>query len=173
MENISFIGTLHLGLTNLKELKDILDSLSPDLLLVEITSDDLAKDNLATYPEEMVFCVKYYKSKEIDCKGFDVDIDVINKKLSNEDVREIGNKQIEFISNYNWKDFNNDNLIEMLGSIAPDLFDRKKWSLRQSKMKQNILKLSKGYKRVVVICGCSHIPFFEKEFKSSKFPLRK
>ena len=163
-----FIGTLHLGLTNIGELLSLIKGFDPKLILVEIVDKDIASNNLSSYPVEMVEVLKFARFNNLDVKGFDVKIDVINKDLSNEDILKISNEQVDFIRNYSWKDFNKTELLKELNSISHNLFDKKNWDLRQSKMKKNIDKFSKD-KRCVVICGASHIPFFKNEFEKAKF----
>ncbi|MFT4283164.1 MAG: hypothetical protein ACMXX6_01940 [Candidatus Woesearchaeota archaeon] len=168
MKDLFFIGTLHLGLTNLEELIGFIKDFDPELILVEIVNDDIKSNNLVSYPVEMVYVLKYCNLRNIKVKGFDISIDVLNKDLSNDEVKAITRRQVDFIKDYSWIDFNKPSFIEKLNSLSGNLFDKSNWDFRQEKMKSNIKNLSNS-KRCVVVCGASHIPFFKKEFEKAKF----
>jgi pheromone shutdown protein TraB len=171
MLELIFIGTLHCGFTNKKELRRIIYELNPDLLLVEITEQDTQRNNLSDYPEEMIFALNFAKQKNISCKGFDSEIDVLKKGIKNEDEQKVIKSQERIIHKYSWKDFNKSNLSKELSALADKIIDLDKWNKREEEMKLNIERLIPLKGTVLILTGSGHIPFFKTNFKDAKFPL--
>ena len=79
LRKIIVIGTLHAGITPNNELKDVIESFEPDQLLVEIVNDDIVKNDLSSYPPEMIFAFEWAKSNKVKVAGFDSKIDVFRE----------------------------------------------------------------------------------------------
>jgi len=171
MPEIIFIGTLHCGFTNEKELEKIILDINPDLLLVEICQEDIKRDKISQYPKEMIFALNLAKKNDISYEGFDSSISILKKGISSKDEKKVIDLQEKIIKQFSWKEFNKSNLNNKLSEISKDIIDMKKWNQREHKMKSNIKNIIPEKGAILILTGTGHIPFFKKEFPNAKFPL--
>lgn len=171
-QEIFFIGTLHAGFTNILELKDLVNNLNPDQLFVEIEQKDLENETIDSYPSEMIALYNWAKQENILVCGFDSNIDVIKKGKTSKDNADVILKQEEIIKNYDWKEFNKQELNEKLDFISKNLINYTNWNIREKEMAGNIRQqiIKKG--KIIVLTGSAHLSYFKKEFSKAKFPLR-
>lgn len=171
MQQLIFIGTLHLGFTPLTELKELLLTHKPNMLLVEIQQQDLNTDNISTYPEEMQFCVNYAKEHAINCKGFDCSINIEYKKVQKEDQERLLQEQTKIIQQHNWKTFNKEEYGDILKTLSWNkVININKWNEREEHMNKNIQEIIKQQNgTIVIVTGSGHIPYFRKQFPKARF----
>jgi pheromone shutdown protein TraB len=171
---IIVIGTLHAGITPNNELREAIESFRPDQLFVEIANDDIDKNNLNSYPSEMIFALNWAKSNIVKVVGFDSKINVFRKGIMSEDNQAMIEKQKKLIKNLSWKDFNkikNEKLLEVDG--LDELIDQEKDAIREHEMLKNIQTNIIESGTVVIITGVAHLNFFEQNIKNAIFPFRK
>ena len=173
MKKLFFIGTLHAGITPNKELAQILKTLKPDQLLVEIHQKDVVNNYLKNYPVEMVFALRWAKRNKIQVKGFAHHIDMLAKGKTQKDNLVVIQEQKKVIKKYFWHDFNKEKYTKLLNTknFKP-LIDQKAWKQCEEAMARNIKKYQSKKGVSVVLCGVGHLSFFEKKFKQAIFPLR-
>jgi pheromone shutdown protein TraB len=170
---IIVIGTLHAGITPNNELKEVIESFKPDQLLVEINNDDIVKNDLSSYPPEMIFAFEWAKSNNVKVAGFDSTIDVFREGVTPENNQAIIEKQKKLIKKLSWKDFNkikNEKLLDVDG--MDELTDKDKESAREVEMLKNIKANIIESGTVVLITGTAHLNFFERTIKDAIFPFR-
>ena len=172
MRKIIIIGTLHLGLTPNKELREVLDEIKPDQLLVEINERDIKNNNFKKYIPEMVFAYRRAKKKKISVSGFDSSINVLSQGMTEKDKKRIIQKQKRLAKGHNWKDLNKEKYLKLLRGSEEGLIDWKKEQKREEKMLQNIKKAMQPNGKIVIVTGCGHLSFFEKSIKDAVFPFR-
>jgi hypothetical protein len=173
MTKIIIIGTLHAGLTPNRELGNVLKNLNPDLLLVEIANDDLIKNNLAGYPEEIIFACKWAKENGIKISGFDSKINIFKNEVLPDDNAELLEEQKKLLGKFSWKDCNKKENEKLLDTKKEEMIiDKKKWKKRENEMLKNIEKNIPNNGTIVIITGVGHLDFFEKKMKNAIFPLR-
>lgn len=172
MAHIVVIGTIH-GRTPRRELEEVLDEISPDLLLVEIAEEDLKKEEIEKYPEEMVAACQWAKENGVQTHGFDVDIDVFRKGVGEEENERVIELQKEVMGKISWKNMNQEENLKLLDiPEARSLVDHKKEEEREKLMLSNIKGHIEHEGTVVVITGCGHLEFLEQEVPSAHFPFR-
>ena len=173
MNNIFFIGTLHCGFTENSELEDIIRSLNPSLLLLEMLDTDIINNTITWYPNEMIFGMKLAQSMKVDYLWFDSKLSVLKKWVTKRNEQEIIEKQELIIKKYSRKDFNKEELNKKLSHISDSIIDQEKWNQRENEMKTNIIDilLKQKNKKIMIITGVGHIPFFQKKFPKANFPL--
>ncbi len=171
MRRIIFIGTIHCGATNEKELESLLNNYNPDQLLVEITQEDLDKNRINSYPPEMIFAYKWAKKHKIKVNGFDSPIDTLKKGHTAEDDKRITEEQLAIVKKYNWKDFNKESYSKKLMFYDTSI-DLKKHKARNEEMTKNIESLIQPTGTVVILTGAGNLNYFEKHVKGAEFPLR-
>lgn len=170
---IIVIGTLHAGITPNDELREAIEGFKPDQLLIEIANDDIAKNNISLYPPEMIFALRWAKSKHLKFAGFDSKIDVFREGVTPEDNQAIIEKQKKLIEKLSWKDFNkigNEKLLDVEG--IDKLSDKDKEREREYELLQNIEANIIKSGTVVIITGTAHLNFFERMLKDAIFPFR-
>ncbi len=112
------------------------------------------------------------KKNKIRVDGVDSAIDVFAKELKKNNKAVI-EEQKKIMKDYTWKDMNKQkNLEKLYTSSAIALVDPKKEQKRNEKMLDNITKLMFSNGTIVIIIGCGHLDFLEKNLKDSIFPLR-
>ena len=170
---IIVIGTLHAGITPNNELKEVIESFEPDQLFVEIANDDIVKNDLSSYPPEMIFVLEWAKSNNVKVVGFDSKIDVFREGVMPEDHQAIIEKQKKLIKKLSWKDCNkieNEKLLDVDG--MDELIDQDKERVRENEMLKNIESSIIESGTIVVITGMAHLNFFERNIKDAIFPFR-
>ncbi len=173
MKKLFFIGTLHAGLTPTKELAQILVSLKPDQLLLEIHQEDISNNYLKNYPVEMIFALRWAKRNKIQVKGFTSHIEMLAKGKNQKDNLSVIKEQKKIIKQYSWHDFNKEKYAKLLNTKNfKALIDLKAWGKCEKVMAKNIKKYQIKNGISVVLCGVGHLSFFEKKFKKAVFPLR-
>ena len=173
LRKIIVIGTLHAGITPNNELKEVIESFEPDQLLVEIANDNIVKNNLSSYPPEMIFAFEWAKSNNVKVAGFDSKINVFRGGVMPKDNQAMIEKQKKLIKKLSWKDFNkieNEKLLDVDG--LDELIDQDKESVRENDMLKNIEANIIESGTIVVITGTAHLNFFERNIKDAIFPFR-
>lgn len=170
---IIVIGTLHAGITPNNELKEIIESFEPNQLLIEIANDDIVKNDINSYPPEMIFAFEWAKNNNVKVAGFDSKINVFREGVMPKDNQAIIEKQKKLIKNLSWKDFNkieNEKLLDIDG--LDELIDQDKEKVRESEMLKNIETNIAESGTIVIITGTAHLNFFEQNIKDAIFPFR-
>lgn len=172
-KKIIVIGTLHAGITPNNELKEVIERLKPDQLLIEIANDDIAENNLSSYPPEMIFALEWAKINNIKVVGFDSKINVFREGVMPKDNQAMIEKQKKIIKKISWKDFNkieNEKLLDVDG--LDELIDHDKERARENEMLKNIEANIIERGTIVLITGTAHLNFFERNIKDAIFPFR-
>ena len=170
---IIIIGTLHAGITPNNELKEVIEKFNPDQLLVELANDDIIKNDLSSYPPEMIFAFEWAKNNNVMVAGFDYKIDVFREGVMPEDNQTMIEKQKKLIKKLSWKDFNkieNEKLLDVDG--LDELIDQNNERVREDEMLKNIEANIIENGTVVIITGTAHLNFFERNIKDAMFPFR-
>lgn len=177
---IFVIGTLHLGLTPHVELKKVLEDISPDQILVELSGDRIIYDTTARGSDEMVYAKEWAEENDIAIGLYDVDCSVLKDSVLKDDVeyKELVNRQVVLLQDSSWKEQNkkNTNIDSELGEIEQELMskfiDVKKWASREEVMLKNIMELILQDGTVVILTGTMHLDFFENSKLGAELPLR-
>lgn len=173
-KKIIIIGTLHAGLTPNNELEEVIKGYNPDQLFVEIANDDILKNDLISYPPEMIFAFEWAKSNNIKVMGFDSKINVFRDGVTPEGNQDLIEKQKKLINEISWKDFNkteNEKLLDVDG--MDELINPDKERMREEEMIKNIEASTIKNGTILVITGIAHLNFFETNIKDAIFPFRK
>lgn len=170
---IIVIGTLHADLTPNNELKEVLEKLKPDQLFVEIANVDIDKNNLSSYPPEMIFSLEWAKHNNVSVMGFDSKINIFRNGVVPEDNQALIDKQKKMIKKLSWKDFNrkgNEKILDVEG--LDGVVDQEKEKMRELEMLKNIQDNIIDSGVVVIITGIAHLSFFERNVKDAIFHFR-
>lgn len=179
MRKIYLIGTLHAGYTPNDELKEVLEEIRPNQVLVELPNE--AREELSErkiYPTEMVFAYDWAIENNINTGKFDVSEEhsYFNKGRGPEDpeyVKYLKDLE-ETLKKYSWKEFNNPELNESLEHPMEDvLFDKEQANIREQAMLRNILDIIDDEGVVVIITGAAHLKYFKENLPESILPLMK
>ncbi len=170
-DEVSFIFTSHSMLPNAeKELEEILGSLNPDSIFIEISPENLQSNKIDGYPLEMVFAMKWAKKNSKSVYGFDCSIDTKMDGMPDETRKAIIAQYLEYRKGRSWRDLNDPEVAHHGISITQATHDPEKLNQRRTCMQQNILRLlPKG--RTIVLTGGFHSEFFRNKFKEAVFPL--
>ena len=169
MLKIIVIGTLHAGSTPNEELKQIFDDYGPTQILVEISQGDIDKNNISEYPPEMIFAYEWAIQNNIKINGFDSKIDIFKKGVTSKDNQKLIKEQEKLIKNYSWRDFNK---IEKEKLLIDNITDPVKEKKREEEMFKNIKEVIDNHGTILIIMGCGHLNYFEKNLKNAIFPFR-
>lgn len=173
MSNLIFIGTLHAHLTPHHELQSVLEEYQPELLLVEISQEDIDNDSISKYPDEMVFAYQWAQRNDIKVAGFDCDINTLAEGVNEKDNHLAIKEQAKVLAKYSWQEANTVKVDKLLDTpLAKKLDDPQKVKLREQKMLQNVEKMLECDQKIVVVTGSGHLNFFEECFPQALFPLR-
>ncbi len=173
MQNLIFIGTLHARFTPHGELRAVLEQYAPEVLLVEISQEDLENDTVQKYPDEMIFAAGWAKETGTTVYGFDSDTNVLAEGKTERDNQIAIDEQRAIPLSYTRIDANKSAVNEALKTpFAVALIDPLKWDQREHEMERNINQLLDSTKRTLVITGVGHLDYFEKQFPQGTFPLR-
>lgn len=170
MRNIIIIGTLHEGLTPESELFEELEKNNPSQVLVEITDEDVKSENFSSYPPEMQSTYSWAKKHKVKIRGFDSKIDILKSSVTKEKEAAAVERFKKKISGLTWKDLNKE--WQNKDEDIDEIIDKKKDLQREQEMLSNIRKLIAKNGTILIITGCGHLNFFEKNLSSAKFPLR-
>ncbi len=154
------------------DLRSLLDSIEPEVLLVEVVQEDLKIESLSSYPEEMKISYDWAKSKGIEVFGFDAAITVTKEGLSPEAEIKVSEKQLDGLKGSTWKDANRPEF-DALNELAQPLIDEAKWNERENRMAEVISGFRDKRNKTLILTGTWHLKFFERVFPDSSFPLRK
>lgn len=172
MRKIIVIGTLHAGITPNQGLEEALKDHHPDQILVEIAQDDIDNNKIETYPPEMIFAYQWALKNNIKVNGFDSKINTLKKGMGEEDNQKAIEKQTEIMQGFTWKDMNKpENNKKLDIKEAKILVDHNKENKRNREMLQNINNLMLNEGVIVILTGCGHLDFFEKNLQAL-FPYR-
>ena len=170
MQNIIIIGTLHAGLTPNEDLEKIFSEYKPTQILVEINQKDISGGDVKHYPPEMVFAYGWAAGNNVKINGFDSKINIFKKGITENDNSDLIEKQKKLIKNYSWKDFNKSGIEKLLD--IDDITDSVKEKRREREMLKNINELIDDEGIVLIITGCGHLDFLERNIKNAIFPFR-
>ncbi len=174
MQSIFVIGTVHTMMPeHQQELENLLRVINPDQILVEISQEDVQKENFKEYPQEMVYAYYWAKNQGKRVNGFDTSVDIIDETVSEDMKRQLGREAGHLIAIVNWKDLNKTNteIYRRLSLFTERMVDKEKHKQRQETMLENIQKhmISRG--KILILTGSFHLPFFQKNLKNALFPL--
>ncbi len=173
MGRIIIIGTLHAGMTSEKELKVILEKYNPYQILVEISQKDINNGAIDSYPSEMIFAYRWAKNRGKKINGFDAKINTLKAEMTEEDNQKVIEEQKKIMENFSWKDMNKPENLQMLDTDSEkNLIDLDKEIKRESEMLRNIRNVIVKKGIVLILTGCGHLDFFEKNIKDAIFPFR-
>lgn len=170
---IIIIGTLHAGITPNDELKEVIENFKPDQILVEISNEDIDKNDLSSYPPEMIFACTWAKNNNVKVAGFDSKMNVLKEGVMLNDNQDVIEKQKNLIKNLSWKDFNkieNEKLLD--GDGIEEIVDSEKDKARELEMLNNIDSFIIKNGTVLIITGIAHLNFFERNINKAIFPFR-
>jgi len=171
-----FIGTLHANFTPHKELVSEVNSISPDVLLVEIIQEDIDSFDIENYPDEMRALYAWAIKDGTPVYGYDVNIQTLAANQTDVDNKNVINEQAKILEQYSWKEVNKSEINKLFDLVpgAKELVDNDKVERRNQVMKRNISSIVEDNQgsNIVVLTGCGHLDFFEQEFKDAYFPLR-
>jgi len=174
MRKIYVIGTLHNMMPkHKKELQEILEKMDPDQVLVEIVHSHLKSPKIRTYPREMQFAYRWAIKKKKETAGFDSPIDITKKDITKKEEAVWVKKWIAKFGHLTWKGHNKKKYDKITNESLEEIVDMKRHRSRQKEMLRNIRKRMISNGKILVLTGAGHLPFFEKNMKSAKFPLRK
>lgn len=173
MKKIVIIGTVHGDFTPEDELKEVLEEYNPDQLFVEIAAEDIKDGKLAHYPSEMLFAYEWARKNKVRVDGFDSKINGPEEGREKEGEQKLIEEQRKLLNKFSWKEMNKpENLRKFYDSFPKNLVDPKKEEKREFEMLKNIRNHMIKNGRVLIITGCAHLDFFEKNFENAEFPLR-
>lgn len=173
MKKVIIIGTLHAGLTQENELKEILKKYNPNQLLIEVAQADIKNGKLNSCPPEMVFAYNWAKKNKIRVNGFDSKIDVYKKGITEEDNKRVIKEQKKLMKNLSWKEMNkSENLKKINTSSARKLVNPEKEEKREYEMLKNINKAMIYNGTILIVTGCGHLDFLKRYVKGAIFPLK-
>ncbi len=178
MRKIFIVGTIHGQYTPDAELREVLEDLKPDQVLVELSEAPTTemKDRLI-YATEMVFAYNWAKDKGLTVGTFDVDDQHSyfkeGKGPNDPEYKKLMEKQQAIIKEHSWREFNHEALNELLDDpLIPILFDIKSDEKREDQMLENLTRLMFKEGRIVIVTGAGHLKFFESKIPDVKIPLR-
>lgn len=178
MRKIYIIGTIHSGYTPDEELREVLEELDPDQVLVELPSESFEElEEGEVYPSEMVFAHNWAQENKLKVGAFDVlsEHSYFNEGKTPEDpeYRELLDHQDSIIKKYSWKDFNIQEYNDLLVHPAEEvLFSTSQARKREEEMAENIKNMMIEDGVIVIITGTAHLQYFEEQFPSAILPLR-
>lgn len=173
---IFVIGTLHLGLTPLDELKEVLEDISPDQILIELPRGTHGVGG----PDEMVYAKQWARDNGINVDFFDADISVLKDSIleNNAEYKELIKRQVQLLQGISWKDankkatFTEGELAKIDKELMTKVFDVEKWNRREDEMLKNVVELMQKDGVVAILTGAGHLDFFENSPLETKLPLR-
>ena len=172
MRKLIVIGTLHAGLTPEEELIEAIKKCSPNQLLIEIAEKDIKKNKIEAYPSEMIAAYKWAIKNKIRVDGFDSKINTLKEGMTEKDNQAAIKEQKKIMKEFTWKDMNKpENNKKLKIDAAKRLIDYKKEEKRDIEMLQNINNQMITDGVIVIVTGCRHLDFFEKNLKAF-FPYR-
>lgn len=171
MKKIIIIGTLHAGITPNEELGLVFEKYKPDQILVEMLNDDIANNNIDDYPPEMVFALSWAKMNDIDVAGFDSDIDVFQDGVADTDNQKLIDQQKKLITK-SWTEYNRAENLKLLDIENMNIVDDNKEQEREAEMLNNINAVIADNGTILIVTGCGHLDFFEKNIDKALFPFR-
>lgn len=174
MQMILIIGTVHTMMPeHQQELENLLRVINPDQILVEISPEDVQKENFKDYPKEMLFAYSWGKQFGKKVNGFDASLDIENATVSEEMKRQLGYEAGHLVAIINWKELNKTDteIYRRLSLLTDRIIDKEKHGQRQEKMLENIEKQMIPRGKILILTGSFHLPFFQKRMKNALFPL--
>lgn len=175
---IYVIGTIHGEETPDDELREILETMRPDQIFVELPdeSTDVVEAG-SIYPSEMVFVYEWAQAHNVAVVRFDVESDFQyfkdGKGTDSPEYKTYIRHQEEILSAYSWKDFNKPEYDKKLNHpVEDELFDSKQSQRREEKMLANIRSAMIEEGVIAIFTGTGHLDFFEKHFVDAHFPFR-
>lgn len=178
MREIYVIGTLHAGYTPNDELRELLEDIEPNQVLVELPDEPIEElKDREVYPSEMIFAYNWGKEKGLQVGRFDVESDYsyFNEGRSPDDqeYKDYLEYQESIIKEHSWKDFNKERYNKLLDHPLRDvLFDKQQAEKREAEMLENIKKAMISNGKIVVTTGAGHLNYLQEHLPEAVFPLR-
>ncbi len=180
MKEIIIIGTLHGGHTPKDELEEVLNTINPDKVLIELSPEELHdRPREDSFSDEMFTAYDWAinNSKQIDV--FDVENNSLKEGVTGKEQEfiELQTKYQEFLKQYSWKDLNkqepwiDSGVAEMENFVIEKYFIEEEEKKRDFSMIQNIKEqLIDGVN--VVFTGTGHLTFFKEQIPEAKLLFR-
>jgi hypothetical protein len=168
MRKIYLIGTLHAGWTPARELTEVLGRLQPTQILVELKNSAVRRKTKPAGPPEMIAALKWARAHRIAVAGFDAKYGVLKKGATRRDHLDALRSQEYWIRRSSWKAFSQlSNLKKLETPEFEALVDRERFRERQRRMLKNIRARMHSMGIVVIVTGCSHLPFLRRTIKGA------
>lgn len=168
MTKLFFVGTIHEDITPPDELVEVVASVDPDMVLVEIAQEDVDSNEVESYPSEMQAIHAWAVKNDLPVYGFDYLVEVMRSDVDEEAAQTDLDTLKQHFRRIGWKQANKES------SPPVDFFakycDMSLFSKRQEEMARNIKQVATG--RAVVVTGTAHLDFFADVFPGACFPLR-
>jgi hypothetical protein len=171
--DLNFIFTSHSMMPKAEgELDSVLNSIGPDILLVEIDEEDVLGKRFDGYPTEMIFAYHWACQRGTIVHGFNCSLETKPEGVTEEIRKEVNRKFQEFNQNKSWRDKNRPDIAHAANLIMIPLTDPVKMARREQCMLDNIRSYSTGGpEKVLVLTGSGHSDFFRVEAMDARFPL--
>ncbi len=174
MQTILVIGTVHSMMPeHQQELENLFRVLNPDQILIEISPEDVQRENFKDYPQEMTYAYYWAKIQGKRVNGFDASMDILDIAVSDDMKRQLESEAGHLIAIVNWKYLNKTEteIYRRLSLLTERMIDKEKNRQRQETMLQNIQKQLIPRGKILILTGSFHLPFFQKNLKNALFPL--
>ena len=168
MAELLFVGTIHEGITPAAELVEVVGSLKPDMVLVEVVQEDIDSSETKNYPPEMQAVHAWAVNNELPVYGFDSSINIMRSEVDEEQMEADLETVKQYFRKLGWKQANRNQRPPV--DFFARYCDLSLFAKRQEEMARNIQRVAHG--RAVVVTGAAHLGFFAEVFPSAHFPLR-
>ena len=179
MKKIIIIGTLHGGWTPKNELEEVLKSLNPDKVLVELSREELLRSREDSIRDEMFVAYDWATENGKQVDVFDIENNTLKEGVTGKEPEfaELQIKAQELLKQYSWKDlnkvepWNNSEVTHLDNALMEKYFDAEKNKERDFILLQNIKnKLIDGVN--VIFTGMAHLTFFKEQLPEAKLLFR-
>ncbi len=179
MKEIIIIGTLHGDFTPKAELKEVLNSLNPDKVLVELSPEELARPVVKSIRDDMFTAYDWATENNKETAVFDVENETLKEGVTGKEPEfaEFGSAIEELLKKHSWKELNkkepwkNSGVLDLENKLMEKYFNVEKIKERDFIMLQNIKdNLIEG--KNVVLTGIGHLTFFKEQMPEAKLLFR-
>lgn len=179
MKEIIIIGTLHGGWTPKDELEEVLKTINPDKVLLELSLEELLRPREQSIRDEMFAAYDWAVQNGKDIDVFDIENNTLKEGVTGKEPEfaELQSKAQELLKQYSWKDlnksgpWNNSEVTQLDEALMEKYFDAEKTKERDLTLLQNIKdKLVDGIN--VVVTGTAHLTFFKEQMPEARLLFR-
>lgn len=179
MKEVIIIGTLHGGFTPKEELKELLSSINPDKVLVELSPEELARPVVKSTRDDMFTAYDWATGNNKQVAVFDIENDTLKEGVTGEEPEfaEFGSAIEGLLKEYSWKELNREepwkssDVLGLENKLMEKYFNIEKNQERDFTMFQNIKdNLIEG--KNVVLTGTGHLTFFKEQMPEAKLFFR-